>query len=141
MELASLLLCDATTVREGLLHLLGGGITRIWREELPAPFGISAAALVSMDQAELDRPHEVQLRVIGPDGSTLVQMMAGFQPDRPPRLELNERVTFPVGIPFPQAGTNQWGKHRAELSIDGTIRGEADFWVLHVEELQLPDPT
>lgn len=43
MQLASAILCDFAQVREGLLFVSGGGITRIWRETFPAAAGVSLA--------------------------------------------------------------------------------------------------
>ena len=37
MQVVTALLCDYASVREGLLNILGGGVNRLWRAELPAP--------------------------------------------------------------------------------------------------------
>jgi hypothetical protein len=33
------LLCDAATVRENVLHILGGGLGQLWRDVYPARLG------------------------------------------------------------------------------------------------------
>lgn len=37
------MLCDAATIRENLLHVLGGGVTHVIRPSFPAPLGCTLA--------------------------------------------------------------------------------------------------
>jgi hypothetical protein len=139
MELPAILLCDTATVREGLLHVLGGGLTRLWRPQLPAALNITVAGLVALEEHELDRPHEIHIAVNGPDGSRVLDAMGGFQIPRPPKLETGEKTLSPLLIPLPpQAGTNAWGKHIAEVILDGQQLGVLEFWVLDQVEQGLP---
>ena len=62
MEIQAAILCDSATVREGLLHVLGGGINRLYRSELPAPLGVALALLVAFEPEEVDQLHEVHDR-------------------------------------------------------------------------------
>ena len=70
MELKAAIICDAASVREGLLHVLGGGITRIWRQDLPAALGVALAVIVDLPPDVMFDPHEVTVdpqhwRIVG----------------------------------------------------------------------------
>jgi len=43
VQLGCALHCDAVSVREGLLHILGGGVTKVMHPEYPAPLLTSFA--------------------------------------------------------------------------------------------------
>ncbi|HCB05154.1 MAG TPA: hypothetical protein PLZ93_00465 [Nocardioides sp.] len=62
-------LCDAATVRDGLLHVLGGGVTRTFSPEYPAPLGVVFASILEFEQAT-DPPgaYQVVVRVLSEDG-------------------------------------------------------------------------
>ena len=40
MRLETALLSDHASVRDGLLFVVAGGITRVWRSQLPAPLNL-----------------------------------------------------------------------------------------------------
>jgi hypothetical protein len=49
IALTSLVLCDAATVREGLLNVLAAGITSLSRPEFPGPMSVSVAMIFTLD--------------------------------------------------------------------------------------------
>lgn len=49
-------LCDAASVREGLLSVLGAGISLLQRTSFPAPLGVTIAALFELDEAPISNP-------------------------------------------------------------------------------------
>jgi hypothetical protein len=53
MEIKAFFLCDASNVRDNLLNVLSGGVTRVGRETYPAPLGVSLAAIVAIEHEEL----------------------------------------------------------------------------------------
>src|ERR1017187_5549749 len=86
MNVDTCMLCDAVTVREGLLHILGGGITDVQRAEYPAPLGISLALRILVHPTELAHPHQFEVLLQDADGEqvTKVDMALGaFRVDIP----------------------------------------------------------
>lgn len=141
MEIFFAILSDAATVREGLLHVLGGAITRIFRPLLPAPLGVTLALVIRMDQevAALGLPHELSVTIRNDEG-VVNQGMAGFQPtELPPRLEPGEKLLIPIVIPQLQAvATTRYGRHSLEVSLDNGQPTTMEFWVLHPDEMVIP---
>jgi hypothetical protein len=114
------ILCDFASVREGLLFVVGGGITRVRRAQYPAPFGCSVALLVEVHQMELARPHELELRVVGPDGENVANIKGGFQASGPTDLDIGESLPIPVVIDLRGAELPKPGRYSVETSIDGS---------------------
>jgi hypothetical protein len=114
------ILCDFASVREGLLFVVGGGITRVRRAQYPAPFGCSVALLVELHQMELPRPHELELRVVGPDGENIASIKGGFQASGPADFDIGENLPIPVVVDLRGAQLTKPGRYNVEASIDGS---------------------
>ena len=69
------LLCDAVTVRENLLHVLGGGLGQIWRESYPAPLGAELALLLTLHPSETADEHELRVLIQDTDGKQIAGWM------------------------------------------------------------------
>lgn len=137
MEIISGLLCDAASVREGLLHVLGAGITRLWRPVVPASLNVMLAAVARMDEGDLDRPHEITFEIRATDG-LVGQGVGALQIARPDRLEAGERVIVPFIYDLRNVATPFRGRHTISLSADDVLAFEIELWVLHPEERALP---
>ena len=140
MEIVAALICDAATVREGLLNVLGAGIARLWRPQLPAPLSIDFATLISCPQEQIGRPHEIEVRITDPSGNAAAVAMGAFKMERAQRLEGGEAQVLPLVLSFKAVATKEFGHHRLTATIDhdAATTKELDFWVLHRDELKIP---
>jgi|ERR1039458_5537560 hypothetical protein len=140
MEFDALIICDAVTVREGLIHILGGGITRLWRATLPAPAAIMVAAVLELERDEITVPHELVVTVTSTvAGDTVINAVGGFQGQGPAKLEPDETQLFTMPFDFRQAGLMTYGRHDLTASVDGGVATLSKaFWLLHPDELGLP---
>jgi hypothetical protein len=72
-------------VREGLLHILGGGITEASRPEYPAPLGMALAMRIMMHPTELGGPHRVDVILNDEDGQRVTNFNVDIGvPELPP---------------------------------------------------------
>jgi hypothetical protein len=141
VKVDSLIVCDAVTIREGLFHVLGGGITRLWRPTLPGPLGVQIAAVIEIAELELELPHEIGIVLRDAVGADIFRIQGGFQAQRPPKLEDGESVLVPVAFDTRNAGIMTYGRHELTAQVDsGDVMSRA-FWILHPEELQMPSLT
>ena len=113
------LLCDFATVREGLLHVLGGGATRAWRESFPAPLGLSLAMLITLQPTEARDSHRIRIVLQNADGAPGAEIDGQFHVQAGPGSQPGEQVAVPMvlnlhGIAIPNAGT-----YSLELLLDG----------------------
>lgn len=117
MQVASALLCDAASVREGLLFVMGGGITRLWRENFPAPMAVELAVVLELRQSELSRPHEIEVIVQGEDGGRVAHVKGGVQAAGD--LEFGETLLVPIILSLRDAGLPREGRYDIEIAVDG----------------------
>lgn len=112
------LLCDAATVREGLLHILGGGLTQVWRESFPSPLGASLALLITLHSSETGERHGMRIILQSEDGETLVNVEAEFQAEKGPGWMPGHSPGLPMvislmGVMLPAAGS-----YSVEITVD-----------------------
>ncbi len=120
MDVSTALLCDAASVRENLLFVLGGGITRLFPPSVPAPMNVTLALTISVHRQEVGRPHELAVDVIGEDGQNIAQVRGAFQvPEAPSELGIHELLLLPTVIPLAGVVVPAHGWYSIEISIDG----------------------
>ncbi len=132
MELDAALICDAASVRENLLFVLGGGITRYWREDLPADIQVSLALVLKVHPTEMGRPHELDVILMDADGTRLNELKVGFQVDvtaERPDLDLTESALIPQAIDL-RARFPREGSYSIDILLDAQHRKSLQFQVL-----------
>ena len=114
------MLCDYATVREGILHILGGGINRLWREEYPAPLGVTLGLLFEVHPTEMDSEHTLEVVMIDADGKEIGNVSADFAiaPD-PDSSRPGETLILPLVVPLQQVVLPAPGAYSVEVLIDG----------------------
>ena len=127
-RVASALLCDAATVREGLLHILGGGITRLHRGEFPAPMQVTLVAQVVLTPNEIGFPHDVTAIIATEDGEVVVQATGHLEPGEPnPLLEPGESVILPFVINLSNVVVPAPGGYSIEVLVDDVHQTSLTF--------------
>lgn len=129
MELSAAFLCDYASVRESLLFITAGGVTRIWREPLPTRMGVWLALLIQVDRLEADVPHEMRIVVVGEDGNNLAEVKAGFQVQDRGDASVHESVAVPIVLNLSGVPIEKYGSHSVEILIDGTTHRSLQFEV------------
>jgi hypothetical protein len=133
------LLCDAATVREGLLHILGGGVTRLNRPQFPAPLATVLALRILVHPTEVDRSHHLTVQLNDADGQRLVNLDADFGVSDASVLEPGEEasVPFPLALP-PNAALPHQGRYSFEVLIDGIHQVSVPFSAVTIDLPQQP---
>lgn len=128
MDIDTCLLCDAATVREGLLHILGGGITTVVRPEFPAPLGLQMALRVLAHSTELDRSHTLEVLLQDEDGGRVTQFNVETAQIDPAQVPAGERAPLPLAWDFPaNPHLPHPGSYSFELLIDGVHQRTVPF--------------
>jgi hypothetical protein len=130
MQVVTAILCDYASVREGLLNVLGGGVNRLWRAELPAPLNLSLALMVDLHPQEVGPPHELAITVQDDDGGRILELQGNFQAGQNPDAAIGEHALVPFGIDLRPAAAEGYGAFSVEIVIDGEHRHSIQFWVL-----------
>jgi len=138
LGLDAAILCDAATVREGLLHILGGGITRIWRRELPAPMGLTLALLVRVPQDLARVPHEIRVELRDGEGVQVALSVTSFLLPPGIPVEPGESLKTAIPVSLQAVPLGHFGRHTATIQLDGIVARTEEFWLLHEDERRLP---
>lgn len=125
------LLCDAVTVREGLMNILGGGVTRLNREVFPSQFSGGLALRILLNQMEAGTEHNLEIIFQSEDGQRLTEIKADFQSEVAQPLNPGEELSFPIGIAF-QTAIPKPGAYSFEIAINGEHRKAVSLWAIQV---------
>lgn len=109
MKIDTALLCDAVTSREGLINILGGGVTRIRPSMYPTQYQGALALQVLIHPTEATTSHTLRILLQAEDGQRLMEIEADIASQPSPDLALGEQMSIPVPVTFgaqlPEAGT------------------------------------
>lgn len=131
------MLADHATVREGLLHVLGGGINRVIRDPLPAPLGAMLALMLQPDDPDdLLRTHDLEVTIRHAESESLVAKAV---------MTLHGATSAPgplspvsVAVPLQVVPVAETGIHRVTVSLDGEQAASIELEVVKAAEPQ-PD--
>lgn len=139
MRLDLALLCDFASVREGLLHILGGGITRIGRAAFPTPLEVHLAVRFVAEGSDGGAQHTLEVVLASEDGGQHGKLALSFvlnrSPDARPGEPLSASVVLPVNLmvlPKPDV-------YRLEVALDGAEVAVVSF-VAEAVELTPSEP-
>lgn len=140
MRVDCALLCDAVTTREGLLHILGGGVTRLNRPSFPAPLGVALALRIMVHPTEADRSHAIEARLLTEDGEQIgiaeVAFEVALSGEERPGEELAVATALSLqNVPLPDAGAYSF-----ELLIDGVHQASVPFVAQQRSSQLEPEP-
>jgi len=133
MRIDCALLCDSVTIREGLLHILGGGITRANREKFPAPLNLALALRIMVHPTEADRTHDLSVLLLDQDGERIAEFGIRFGINEPSVLEPSEEASLPLALSLHSVPLPHEGPYSFELLIDGIRQGAVSFRAVKLE--------
>ena len=121
------MLCDAATVREGLLNVLGAGITRLHREQFPAAMGTQLALLLHSTAKEMGKNHKLVITVTHENKEKIAEFAVDFSVAANTGSKPEETITVPLVATFAQQVLPSPGTYNIELNIDGTVARVVQF--------------
>ncbi len=125
MEITSAILCDFAQVREGLLFVVSGGITRVFHPQdapWPQPLGLHLAITIEVGPDELAKVHELRARVTRQStGDLLGQAVGALQSSSITGLEPGEAATVSAAIPLVLVPLPALGAYDVHVSADGMV--------------------
>lgn len=129
------LLCDAATVRENLLHILGGGLGELWREAYPAPLGVDLALLLTLHPSETTNEHELRILIQDADGKQIAQVDATFSiGPQVMQIPPGQMVRAPLALQLRTIPIPAPGLYSFELLVDKQHRRSLPFQAMPAGE-------
>jgi hypothetical protein len=126
-------LCDAASVREGLLHVLGGGITHIRAETFPAHITVTAAAMFELELEELRSAHTTAFSVVRRDDDHLIWEGTYRWQVEPIEPLAYDRYSVPVVCPLLRAQFDKQGIYLVRILYDDEPVSELTLTLAAVE--------
>jgi len=132
MQVNTALLCDAATVKgDGLLNILGGGVTVTRRDSFPSPLGLHLAMRIIARPAELSHAHKIEVLLQDEDGHQVTKVNIGVgESPPPPDVEIppGEEISLPIAWTFPgRPMLPHPGRYSLEILIDGSHQASVPF--------------
>jgi len=125
------ILCDAASVREGLLHILGGGFTNVWRGEYPTGFWGALAMIISPEASEIGEQHKLVIKIMG-DDEQLGNIERGFDVTPRPGTKHwpGELPPIPVVVSFVEQPLRlpKAGFYRFDVLVDNDQKDTVGFF-------------
>jgi Family of unknown function (DUF6941) len=113
------IICDFANVREGLLSVLSGGLTRIYRPTLPQGLGVMLALMIDVPFDELEQVHEVNVVVKQNDtAKDIARFVAGAQASSA-KVEPGEHLLMPLVVNLHGLAIEAYGSYDIRMSVDG----------------------
>jgi hypothetical protein len=130
-ELKSLILCDFAQIREGLLFVQSGGLTRLVAPSFPAKFACHVATLVWLPPHEAGSAHEMVMKVKSAATATLTATVkvALHETAPPAGLQPGEGRQVPIVVPLAAVSFPSPGEYDLQVEVDEQFAGDISFRV------------
>lgn len=138
MRLAVSTLCDAAAVREGLLNILGGGITVFNRSSFPAPMSCSLAILVEVTVEDGAGPHHLNIeisRILADNLESIAEVNANFIQEEPAGPGSAAVTSVPLVLDMRDAGVPAPGEYQIQIRLNHVDVAQMMFEAHEVPEL------
>ena len=129
MDITTAVLADFAQVREGLLFVSSGGVTRCYRDQLPAPLGVFLATVLELDRLEAEQIHQLQVVVVDEDGQQLAEIAGEIQLGAT-QLMINENLNVPITFDLRNVPVEKFGSVEVRLYVANEHRRTLPIWVL-----------
>ena len=139
MRVNCALLCDAVTTREGLLHILGGGITRLGRPAFPAPLGVALAVRLELDLDEAHHPHILKAILFAEETQQvgMAELEFGILPSA--LNKSGEPLAAALALPLHPVALPRPGRYAFNIHVDDFQYARVPFLVEQISaELEAP---
>jgi len=127
--ISSAILCDFAQVREGLLFVASGALTRIFRPSLPAPLGVMVGVVVELDFDEVGATHELVVAVKEAATAHQVGRIQATLHAGASELEPGESLYVPIPVSLHGIELRSYGPHDVQVSVDGGVSTSLTFYV------------
>jgi hypothetical protein len=119
MRLDCAMVCDAVTVRDGLLHILGGGVGRVTRLGFPAPLDNDMALRLALAPEDVRAHHTIEIRVLTSEGAIASTVTGEFAAGIPDGRPVGADVSLNIPVSLRQVVLPGPDRYEVEVVVDG----------------------
>jgi hypothetical protein len=130
-RVTTMTLCDFAQVRDSLLFVSSGGVSRVVSNSFPARLHLYLATVVHISPDQVHRPHRMSVKFKYPDVvATIGAVEVNIQLNQVRGVYPGEGVNVPQAIDLSQIPFPQPGQVDVQVSIDDQMAGDLTFWLL-----------
>jgi hypothetical protein len=118
MRLECAMVCDAVTVRDGLLHILGGGIGRVPRLGFPASLDNEVAVRLVLTPEEVKAQHKIEIRVLTSQGALASTVTGEFATAIPDGRPVGTDISLSIPVSLRQVVLPGPDRYEIEIVVD-----------------------
>jgi len=133
MRITTALLCDFAQVRDGLLFVSSGAVTRLFRHDLPAPLGVMVAVVIDIPLEDAGVPHTLRVQVVNRLNNELAGLTSTFEVGNDGVFP-HEVQQVPLVLSVTGVTARSWGTHQIRLWLDEEPAERLTFYLV-------PSPT
>ena len=134
-RLTTLLLSDYAQVRDRLLFVSSGGISRVVQSSFPAHPRIHLALVVHLPVNTLGTSHRVLIKLKYPDHAAVIgQIEIKINLDQVAGANPGEGINVPQAIDLAPVVFPHPGQVDVQVAIDDEPAGDLTFWILQKPE-------
>lgn len=123
-RITTMLLCDFAQVREGLLTVVSGGVTRVGISRFPSPTPLFLAIMIYLPPNHLEDNHEVRVRFKYPEtAEKFAEANVNVNP-RAPADQRADGIFFPVPLDLRGVTLPRPGRIDIQVELDGEHQGD-----------------
>lgn len=131
LRLTTLLLSDFAQVRESLLFVSSGGISRVVQPAFPANPRIHLAMVVHLPAGSLGESHLMRIKLKYPDQAALIaEVDIAINIESVPGAPPGEGINVPQVIDLSPVAFAHPGQVDVQVSINDEPVGDLTFWML-----------
>jgi hypothetical protein len=120
LDLSTAVLCDFAQVRDRLLFVSSGAVSRLYRQELPSPLGLMVGLVIEVPLEDAGMDHQLRAEVINRHGTVLATLENTFRVSDV-GLFPHEVQQVPLVLSITGVRARTWGTHQVRLYLDSEL--------------------
>jgi hypothetical protein len=120
LDLSTAVLCDFAQVRDRLLFVSSGAVSRLYRQELPSPLGLMVGLVIEVPLEDAGMEHKLRAEVINRHGTVLATLENLFRVGDV-GLFPHEVQQVPLVLSITGVRARTWGTHQVRLYLDDEL--------------------
>jgi hypothetical protein len=120
LDLSTAVLCDFAQVRDRLLFVASGAVSRLYRSELPSPIGLMVGLIIEVPLEDAGMNHSLRAEVINRHGTVLATLDNVFRVGDE-GLFPHEVQQVPLVLSITGVRARTWGTHQIRLYLDDEL--------------------
>ena len=129
LDLSTAVLCDFAQVRDRLLFVSSGAVSRLYRRDLPSPLGLMVGLVIEVPLEDSGVEHTLRADVVNRHGDALATVQNTFRVGDE-GLFPHEVQQVPLVLSITGVRARTWGTHQVRLTLDDELMRALTLYIV-----------